>query len=842
MQKKYNGAENKMYYQIIRLGIAVLVMGMLLPYTACTNSGVGEKGQPCSKFGVCVDSMENVDNPDLHIICCPNTSTCIPESECYDEPDPILRGDEGQWCYEDRTCNLGLLCCGDTSPPLCTQPNDCETVDGDDEEDPDGDLDEIVDGDLDQQEAEEEVEEEYEINFPDYYNGTVCSTSDICWALPWPSGFDLNAIWSSKESLWIAGNNGTLINSDKETFNGISAEFNFNLKGISGVDDENVWAVGENKTVLKFNGTKWEKIEDPVFDTKAEEIAFNDVLLDGIGNTYIIGEKGLLFRNLNNKWEQLGSSTNTASLNDMWAIPQEIYVIVGDSGKTIFSYDQNDFSGIPSSSDITTNDLKGVWGLDKDNIFAVGDNGTTLYFDGTKWWDFSDFAFVNEESEIEMVEEMNDLTAVGGFDSSKIFIVGEAGTVYKLIEGINPTHVVEEDAEPSNAPEFVKNHYWFKVQPPEVDELLDIVITQYGEIYVVGKAGTVWATADGESWQVISRKPPKLPSDQATSTGNDFYDVTAMNGKGSVLYSAYSDGQVFYIDYGIDNPEWKAATTVLSSPAKDAWVNTDGKAYFFNDRIFVYDTAINVLKEDADANIVGGVMERAWGFEDGKMYAVGKGVVNYNTITWNRVTTELTVEWNNGIADGDVDTEADAEIEIVGACEIGDSVSCFEWRSVWGKISDEPWLVGFDGRVARRTEDPNNANTFVWELTSLGSNLVLTDIWGDDSDDLWITGTLGALWHFDGNGFTALTVADKVQGEDFLRIWGAGPNNLFILSSIGNIYYSTDGSNFSQYKSGIDYKLNEVWGNSNSNMYFAGENGTLLNAIDTFAADGGKKK
>lgn len=877
MNKIKTGARNKMSFKIVRLVMVILAIGLLLPYVACTNSGIGGYGQPCSKYGVCVDSLENTDNPELHVICCPNTSTCITEIECYGTTDVVPRGGENELCREDGSCDTGLICCAEYTPAICTEEAYCgggdeeeETTDGDDDT-TDGDI-ETTDGDVDQ---------DIPVTFPETFNGYTCMyETKICQEYPWPTVNDLYSITYVEDQLWLAGGLGTVIQSDKETFDGWTGISNHDIKDIFSTG-EHVWAVGEESTVLYYDGTDWSSVTDPAFsepDSKAT-INFNGVYDDGTGDVFVIGDNSTLLKKSGDKWETAGAPTNGINYNDIWGIPGEITVIVGDAGTTVFSYDKTDFAADPRSTELGNWNLHSVWGSSKNNVIAVGDGGAILYFDGDSWVSFGDF--VNPEDELllntdgavigpKLTTEFSNFYSIAGYGNDKIFIVGEKGVVYKLVSGQNPRYrTIDDSVEPwivtYEETGFEHTHYWEKVETDLTTDLMDVTVTDQGEVYVVGKYGKIMATASGEEWIAINRFSEDLVLEEQEEQTFNYSACTGLFGSSDVIYTSFKKGKAGF-QYPQTETTWNWFTNEIINGANDIWVNIDGKPYFFNERVYLYDIngGNQVLRVDADTSIINGVMQRAWGFGDGTMYAVGEGVIQYNTNEWLRITNEIVTDWDVSIVDGDMDaemeielepeTETETEVEITEgeqdsakiaknkACSIGDSISCFEWNAVWGNSPENPWVVGPAGFVAQRVEDPNDETKYVWRSKTINGVVDLTDIWGDDSDDIWVSGTLGSLWHFDGTDFEIVNIPSKEADEDFLRIWGVNSSQVFVLSSKGNIYYTGDGANFSQYKSGVSWPLTEIWGKSVDDMYFAGENGTILRALEAFQTSEKKKK
>ncbi len=785
---------------ITRMGVLIGALFVLIPFAACVNSGVGGEGQGC--VGA------NGDLCQEGLVCC--DGTCVPPEQCGEIPD----GDK-EFGYEIER----------NESPLPTD-GDMDIPEGEIEEGEENEIDGDVDNDLSEgedeenAEAEEEVEQEieYPIDWPESYGGETCTATGVCWIQPFPVAHDLFSIWDSPDdSLWIAGDKGTRIASDKEIFDGLNGQSLSKLLGVGGSDDTNVWAAGENATVQRYQGEEngWSKI--PTFNFGLAGLngyTFRHVHLDGVGNTYVLGEQGTLYRFFNNQWTKLNSATANLGLSGMWSIPQELYVIVGDEGFTLFSDNQYTFVSDPASQALTSNHLRDVYGFGADRVFAVGDAGTVLFHDGTQWWNFG---LPNGDS--------TNLTGIDG-NGDLLYLVGAQGTVYDLITASNPQYVDDE-----TAPAFLKNHMWRKVDSPDTTDLTDVAVTPLGEIYVVGLRGTIWATGPGLGWEIINRPSPRTQDGE--NGPYTYHDITAMRGKLNTLYFGDSIGDIRY--YNVIEQAWNEIGHLgldgNRQPVNDIWVLSNGTVLFFNDAVYRWTPGESSIYLEADNSLINTVVERVWAAADNDRYAVGGRVVHFDGLNWAELTDGV-VPWA-GLPDGDVElSEVDGSLD-PGAPTI---ISPFNWHGVWGESASNVWLVG-DGSVVAQKVPGRADDTWRAKVLDTVDSTPLRDIWGADNDYIWIVGDGGKVWFSDGEEFTSVSLPDLNVGENPTRVWGTDEDHVFIVTDQGGLYLLRSEQNFERIDTGFNGSLHELAGPSFDNLYMGGEGGVLLNAFEIYVEE-----
>ncbi len=201
-------------------------------------------------------------------------------------------------------------------------------------------------------------------------NGTDYDT--IGWWLPQSSGTteNLRAIWAANATnLWAVGDNGTILKGDGTIWTAQTSGTAHHLRAVWGTSPTNLWAVGDNGTILKGDGMTWAA--------------------------------------------QTSGTTNP--LRGIWGSSGTNVFTVGDGGTILRC--TNGTTWATSTSGITTQ-LRALHGSDANNIWAVGASGVVRYWNGTTW--------ASQSSGVS-----SQLNAVFAVNSTNIWAVGSAGVVRK---------------------------------------------------------------------------------------------------------------------------------------------------------------------------------------------------------------------------------------------------------------------------------------------------------------------------------------------------------------------------------------------------------------------------
>lgn len=236
-----------------------------------------------------------------------------------------------------------------------------------------------------------------------------------------------------------------------------------------------------------------------------------------------------------------------------------------------------------------------------------------------------------------------------------------------------------------------------------------------------------------------------------------------------------------------------------------------------------------------------------WGSSSDNVYAVGNigALLHYGGSYWSPV-----IKGKFHASFQDVDGASASDIIAVGGSTIirydGDSWSRMQedtnaWLTdVWNSATYGKWVVGHDGTVLEydgtlwdsKGGFPSNVNlNGVWAGTTAEMSSTSMSQTGmmkpaqsaDPTDNVYMVGNGGTIWHYDGHDFTLQTSGTN---EDLQDVWGASPTDVFAVGSGVILHY--DGSSWSAMDSGFSRELKDVYGTSASNVYAVGQFGKVL--------------
>lgn len=140
-----------------------------------------------------------------------------------------------------------------------------------------------------------------------------------------------------------------------------------------GEQPEQHLVVGEAGTVLHGDGASWSR-------QSVSDGTLSDVWGSDAGNIWVVGADGAILKWNGVAWSLQPSGT-TRWLLATWGSDVSNVWAVGQTG-TILKWNRVAWTLQASG---TTNDLYGVWGTDSNNVWVVGSHRTVLKWDGAAW-------------------------------------------------------------------------------------------------------------------------------------------------------------------------------------------------------------------------------------------------------------------------------------------------------------------------------------------------------------------------------------------------------------------------------------------------------------------------
>lgn len=211
------------------------------------------------------------------------------------------------------------------------------------------------------------------------------------------------------------------------------------LWGVWGTGDNDVYAVGIEGTILRYDGVDWAP------ETSNTNFALFDIWGSGPSDIFAVGDWGTIVHYNGNTWAvQLTGTTNY--FYGVWgSAPNDVYA-VGLSG-AIYHYDGSTWSPMASNTPATLYD---VHGSSSSDIWAVGDGGVIMHYNGSVW--------------SEVTTGGQELRAVRSFGSIA-YAAGRMATILRF------------------------DDTWSQVTPPTTVGFMGLWGTAADDLYVVGADG-----------------------------------------------------------------------------------------------------------------------------------------------------------------------------------------------------------------------------------------------------------------------------------------------------------------------------------------------------------------
>lgn len=230
-------------------------------------------------------------------------------------------------------------------------------------------------------------------------------------------------LWAGYLDLWVQV--PVTVNDSRRAWNAMSTPDDQGNRGIWGSSASNVYTANY-LGLWRYNGTSWAHVPE------ARNRSFYDVYGSGASNVWAVGEDGLIMRYDGSGWsaqrfdgtsvapEALAAPTVPArriALRALWGIPAlNFTVAVGDSG-TVLYHDGTQWNNASLEMDATVTD---VWGTDLNNFYATTSDGRLLRWNG--WY----------LSYVAGVQAPGALHTVWGTSSSNLYVAGDGGVLYRF--------------------------------------------------------------------------------------------------------------------------------------------------------------------------------------------------------------------------------------------------------------------------------------------------------------------------------------------------------------------------------------------------------------------------
>ncbi|MBI4776110.1 MAG: hypothetical protein HY788_18360 [Deltaproteobacteria bacterium] len=642
------------------------------------------------------------------------------------------------------------------------------------------------------------------------------SDSDIgrrtwSWVNPWPQGNTLFGVGgTSSSSLFLVGEKGTILQYADGEWNSWNSRVSNTLSAVWEVRPDSVYAVGEQGLVLHYDGETWSRMTT---------VAFNFDLTGVWGssdeNLFVVGRsrsqdslEGVILRYDGSNWLKMATGLKDFELRAIWGTgPSDVWAVGLQYGNqalhgVILHYDGREWS---VSSTGTYSPLFDVRGDENGNGYAVGSDGTVLNYDGAAWsfvkYDpslsditWSEFRKVSvgpdgslavldvwqnrvlsfHEGTWSWIDIPPDFTpnAIHGTPASGLLTVGSQGHMYRYDQGswsplTNVITTSDLNAIRGSSPENVFAvgkggvilHYdggaWAPMQSGVNLELRGVWASPWEYALAVGAEGTILINQDN-GWAPMESG---VTSDLNAVYGppiTDYYAIYAVGKNGVVLY--YDGFEWYHPDMGID------------VDLNDVWVS-----------------------------------------ERGQVFVVGQGglILQFDGRSWEQVPSGTSEDLNaiTGI-------RVSALSQYVVAVGDSGTILVFDgktWSPFPSNLSIDLIGVGVTGLrslfVLGRDGSGHLHDGALWQPSILPASVAVRSVWADSRQDLFAVGDSGTILRYaeqnlPSPGVTLLSDRSFYLSSDTIHItaWveNKGPSiqvafylYLFTPPPLSEVYYLT---------------------------------------------------
>jgi len=553
------------------------------------------------------------------------------------------------------------------------------------------------------------------------------------WHNPSPQGNMLFAMWgSSTNNVFAGGEDGTILHFNGSNWLPMSSGITDSIYDIWGSSANNVFAVGEGGYILHYNGSAWSKaLNTPFVSRGIWGSSANDIFAVGAGG-------GILHYN-GSTWSTMHSGT-TKHLNDVWGTSANDVFAVGWDG-TILHYDGSAWSTMNSNT--STPYLNDVWGSASNNVFAVGTDGTIQHYNGSTWSRMNS-GLTGEQA-----------VSVWGSAADNVFVsFSNYGSSQNLLHYDGNT--------------------WSIMDSGTTKALQHIWGTASNNVFAMGDDGTL-IHYDGSSWSSISSSVTDQPI--YGIWGNAANNVYAVGFGGLMLH--------------YDGSTWSTMSSGTSTNLLDIWGSAANNIYTVGNN-----GVMRHYNGSTWSSISSGTtkhLQKIWGSAANNVFAVGWDgtILHYNGSTWLSMTSGTTRHL----------------------------------ESVWGSAANNVFAVGWRGTIL-------HYNGSSWSTIPSGTTDDIHDVWGSAADDVFAVGGASSghsatILHYDGSAWSPMTPGINQRLE---TVWGASANNVFAGDNSNILHYNGSTWTLMNAKASSSFtNIHDIWGLDANNVIATGEDGVILN-------------
>jgi len=629
----------------------------------------------------------------------------------------------------------------------------------------------------------------------------ICFIPDPSLAEPWniinpkPTGEHINAFWGSCSSnVFAVGDNGTILHFDGNNWSVMNSNVPYDqcsahsnpgdLKDVWGASADSVYAVGRCSAVMHYDGYTWSELTagDPPYASESIWGTSDDNIFVGASAG---SNKGKIYHYDGNVWQEV-NIPDFGPVYDIYGFSEDNIFAVGDNKGWILHFDGQLWEKMWFGFSEQYSNLQNIWGSSENDLY-IGSGATVYHYDGISWkeidYDFSSF------------------TSIGGSSENDVYVTGRFGDIYHF-DGLR----------------------WENYQPADLlryEGFNAVWCSEEGHVFIGGSPGAIYRY-DGSRW---SRDSQRFLQDPAYWSNENFTGLWGKSSNDVYLTVGYSKvNQIVHFHDG----SFSSIATPASESLNDIWGSDYSNIFAVGEMgTIIHYNGKEWISHQSGTNYH---LNAVWGITPDNVLAVGDNgiILHYNGEKWTRMTSYTVQDLQ------DIRGSSGSDIYAVGN---GSTVLHFEgsqWRvvgeydftnswgqrqnlmAIWGADPDNIFIAGaysifyFNGHKGHRMNAPT------------GNMSIFRSIWGNSTTDLYaVYTTFGTtrIIHYDGMSWKHL---DPYIFENMNVIHGFSENEIFVAGRAGQLFFYgvKPVADFSSDRSGDSFPMNvKFTDQSSSNVY-----------------------
>ncbi len=545
------------------------------------------------------------------------------------------------------------------------------------------------------------------------------------------------------------------------------------LQSIVFIDADNAFAVGVKGSIIRYSSGSWTVVESNTREDLFKVWAYN------ANNVFAVGSNGTIMRFDGNSWSKMSQGLTTSILQAVWGFsPTDLYV--GSNNGEILHYDGLEWT---SSGQISAGYITGILGFSANNIYAISNQGEVLHYNGTSW-------------SVSTILESNAtwLTGIWADAENNIYVCATS------VLGSLPNNVFHFDGTS-----------WTGMGRAVNGGLNAIWGTSSNNLIVVGDYGLT-ARYDGSSW-----------------TDESLYSVHIYGIYGGSANNIFAVGNLGMILQNTGGSQWSLVSSPLVWDMRCIWGTSANNLFAggSSGTILNFDgTEWTKIENTGVSDTIYGI----WGTSDSNIYAVGGNtetntgfIIHYDGTTWNTISDDL-----NFIPFAITGTAAN-DIYVAGSFVI--RFNGTNWSDPFELpftaltvccTDDNVFVAGTNGGMMY-VDKRRSSSRMDFSYINSGTCFTIESMFGFSSNNVFMGDAFGNLLTYDGNKWT---VKVSMSTGDISGIWGTYSNNLYLI--VGSDIMHFNGVSYEKITNIANYALSAVRGFSSGDIFFTGNNGTIL--------------